>query len=149
MKKCNKCKEIKELTKFHKASGNKDGLRNDCNVCKGKIDKIYKKKNKEKLKIYYKKYRLEKRKDPKYIKKEKERYQKWYTAEYYQKYQTDNKIVAERKKMDQKRRRSELRDGYIKQMLINNTDLSYNDIPNEMVELKREQIKLIRAIRND
>lgn len=35
-KTCNKCKKIKNKSDFHKQSSNKDGLRNDCKLCRSK-----------------------------------------------------------------------------------------------------------------
>jgi hypothetical protein len=53
MKRCYKCKETKDLTKFSKCSRNKDGLQSKCKAC----EKQYFQDNKEKAKVYYKQYR--------------------------------------------------------------------------------------------
>tara|TARA_Y100000034_G_scaffold10547_1_gene11058 strand:+ start:163 stop:732 length:570 start_codon:yes stop_codon:yes gene_type:complete len=42
-----------------------------------------------------------------------------------------------------------LEDGYVKDTIIKRTSLTRADIPLEMVELKREHLKLTRAIKND
>jgi hypothetical protein len=61
MKTCNKCKEEKELTEFHKRSEMKDGLATICKACiKLKSQKWYQK-NREKVLAKQKKYTAENR----------------------------------------------------------------------------------------
>ena len=40
-----------------------------------------------------------------------------------------------------------LSDTYIKSLLAKNSSLSAKDIPNDLIEIKREQIKLLRVLR--
>ncbi|MEY4333737.1 MAG: hypothetical protein RLZZ196_2480 [Bacteroidota bacterium] len=44
----------------------------------------------------------------------------------------------------QKQRRENLHDLYVRQVLILDTDLKHSDIPQELVEIKRKQLKLYR-----
>lgn len=50
IKHCTKCGKDKLLTDFYKDTAKKDGLRNECKVCKNKADKIYREKNQKVLK---------------------------------------------------------------------------------------------------
>ena len=45
--------------------------------------------------------------------------------------------------------RKNLDDVYIKALLVQNSILTFKDIPLEMIKLKREQIKLLRTIRGE
>jgi len=62
MKKCSKCGGIKSIDEFHKDKYNKDGLRCSCKNCVKKYDskyyKIYYKKNRAKLIMKTKEYRM-------------------------------------------------------------------------------------------
>jgi len=46
MKKCPKCKELKEVSEFYKSKSTKDGLRTWCKVCNAKYNQEYKKSDK-------------------------------------------------------------------------------------------------------
>lgn len=54
MKICSKCKENKELNRFHKNRTNSDGLQAQCIDCKSIGNKIYVENNYEKYKNYHK-----------------------------------------------------------------------------------------------
>ena len=55
-KKCYKCNEIKYLEDFPNNKSKNDGKSSECKICKQKIDKLYRDKNKEKLKNYFYNY---------------------------------------------------------------------------------------------
>lgn len=85
LKKCTKCKELKEKNDFCKYKRNKDGLNHTCKGCVktyqdenseriGKVNKKYKQDNKEKIEQY--------REDNKDKARE---YQKQYWTPYYEK----------------------------------------------------------------
>jgi hypothetical protein len=44
---------------------------------------------------------------------------------------------------------AELKSGYLKELLARGSGLSHKDFPSEIVETKREQIRLLRAIRKN
>ncbi len=99
MKKCSKCKEEKELSKFNKDKKSKDGHRTQCMKCRSKLrkeyDKEYNKKNKEKINEYRKEWR-EKNK------------------EYFKEYREKNKEkIKERNKKYNKNNREKLNE-YVK-----------------------------------
>lgn len=52
MKKCSKCKEIKQLTEFYKHKSHPDGLTSECKIC----NKIYRDSNKLKIKERWSNY---------------------------------------------------------------------------------------------
>lgn len=56
-KQCTKCKETKEITKFHKQKKGKYGVKAQCKVCKNEFQKQYQQDNKEDLNEYQKKLR--------------------------------------------------------------------------------------------
>ena len=47
MKKCNVCKEKKELTEFNVMNRNPDGRAGECRVCKNERDRKYRAKKRE------------------------------------------------------------------------------------------------------
>jgi DNA mismatch repair ATPase MutL len=57
MKKCNKCDIEKPFEEFVKNKYSKDGITGTCKICASKIQKEYKKNNKEKVRESQKKYR--------------------------------------------------------------------------------------------
>lgn len=59
MKTCTKCNEEKELTEFHKASSNRDGLRYWCKPCVAEYKKRHYAENKEAKAEYDRRYRAE------------------------------------------------------------------------------------------
>lgn len=56
-KKCTKCKELKLINKFHEHKYGRFGVCSICKICKSKQDKLYQQANKDKIKIYHKKWR--------------------------------------------------------------------------------------------
>ena len=56
MKKCSRCKEIKDITNFNKNRFNKDGLHYYCKFCQNICNKLWRDKNKESRKDYFKKH---------------------------------------------------------------------------------------------
>jgi len=45
------------------------------------------------------------------------------------------------------KQRENLQDEYIKHLIVKNTSLSYPDIPQELIEIKRLQLKIIRELK--
>jgi len=74
MKKCSKCKELKDKSEFSICRRLKDGLRNECKKCDSERSRLYRENNVEKEKIrrrkkYLKNRELEIKKDTEYKKK--------------------------------------------------------------------------------
>lgn len=59
-----------------------------------------------------------------------------------------NKYKLYKKKTD-RQKSIRLTNSYIKEILIQYADLSFNDIPQELIELKRKQLLLKRKIKNN
>jgi len=53
-------------------------------------------------------------------------------------------LVKEQLKLAGRKKRLDMKDGYIRSLLAKRSTLSTKDIPQPLVELKREHIKLIR-----
>jgi len=145
-KKCSKCKEIKSLDKFYKNRKHPDGLHYECKTCHRK----YFIENKDKIKEYKKQYYL-KNKDTikEYLIKNKDKIK---VGNYKRgvKYRLNHKEeVKEYANKYAKKLRDELSDLYIKQRLTSNSPLSYKDIPQWLIEAKREELQLKRIIRKE
>jgi len=64
------------------------------------------------------------------------------------KYRISKKGKSKIYKRDKSYRES-ITDAYIKRLAIQKSNLSYSDVPQELIELKRKQLLLIRQIRNN
>ena len=110
----------------------------------------YRLKNYELLKDYNKEYRLKNRDRlaenlKEYYFKNKDIYR-----EKGAKYYSENKAVILKKgKIYYKKQSENLTDNYISQLLTKESNLSREDIPQWLIEAKRQQIKLQRIIRKD
>lgn len=128
-KKCSKCGEVKSLSAFSKDKSCKDGLYPQCKGCRkayrkanaGKIaeyNKTYQKANADKIAEYHKTYQKA-----------------------YEKANADK--IRERKKAYLKACVDNLTSRYIASKI----GLPISDIPPELIELKRTQLKLHRLIK--
>lgn len=78
-KQCTKCKEIKELSEFHKNKATKDGLSCWCKICGNKSTSAYKKSHPEKVKADRATYCL----------KHSEEIKKWHFNHYWENIETE------------------------------------------------------------
>ena len=166
-KKCSKCGEVKFVEEFRNNKSNKDGFSYWCKTCLSESRKLDYKKHKDKIKEYrdLNKERIRETEKSHY-KKNKKRLNAE-SREYYKKnrdkileltkkYQEENKDKIRQKakiyyKKNKKKRNAkcreyaeELSDGYIAVRIgISAKDIKY--IPPELIELKRNIIKLKRA----
>lgn len=127
-KRCSKCKEYKLLKKFSKRYDNrKCKHQSQCKVCSN-----------ERIRRYMKEYRLRS-----YVKAKKKKTRKTSDCKY--KKSTKGKI-ANRK---YEKKKSEILHGsYIRKLLTKKSCLSFQDIPQGLVEVKRLQLQLIRKLKN-
>ena len=164
-KQCGKCKEIKELEYFSKSQSS-------CKECQSIYWKQYYEKNKVRLtnnNIQWKKNNPEKvritrqkehiKNRDKYI----ERWNKHYYKDVKKSRETNNQyrkdhveIIQERDRIRGTKKRNNLTDQYVKEVLVKRTNLKTSDISDELVEigrkyieLRREHFKLIRIIKDD
>ncbi len=71
--------------------------------------------------------------------------EKW--KKYIKKWNKNNiKKVRKRRNKWLQKERKECGDGYIKKIIISNSILKYSDIPQQLVEIKKRQIKLRRKL---
>jgi len=56
---CTQCGELKSLNEYNLEPRNRDGYRSNCKVCKAKVDKSYRERNREKVKERLHKYYVE------------------------------------------------------------------------------------------
>lgn len=174
-KTCNICRVEKPITDFHKSKSQKFGVTSICKICacaKAKEwklnnpDKVlinrkkptevlknrerakeWAKNNPEKYKERQDKYRIE---NADALKAKKSNYQKenWDARKnYHKKWCNKNqKHVRTYCKTQLARSRKNLDDWYIRSMLSQNSTLKSSDIPQGLVEAKKEQIKIKRLI---
>ena len=150
---CSKCGRELGFDEFYKKK-DKHGVTSKCKVCTKEYNEEYRKKNKERMKEndskYYKEnkekikerhskyYKENKEKIKEYRKKNKER-----IKERHKKYREENK---ERIKEYKRNSKLQLNDPLIKQYLgFNNSQ----DVPQEVIEIKRLTIKLQRRLRHE
>ena len=123
MKKCSKCKEIKDISLFYKSKEKYRTHYSNCKICCDKTTMKWRKTNPDKYKAC-----------------EKRRIRIW----------TPDPVGRKRKIEKDRKRRKDMTNGYICELIVKRTeDLKIKDIPLEMIEAKREHLKLIRNIRDD
>lgn len=167
-KKCIKCYEIKDISFYSKSNlpHHKDGLLRQCKQCRSAYrKKSYKEspeqqnKNRTKAKQWqlnnperYKsnqdRYRIENKED---LKVKKSQYQKlnWEVRyKYMKEWNEKNKErVRFRNKTNLQKYRTNLADWYLKHIFIRKTNLKPSDVTDNITQAKREQIKIIRLIK--
>lgn len=105
LKLCSKCGEEKELEEFHKDSRLQSGRCSQCKTCKGKYDKYYRHKNKDKLKAYFREHYNANKDRIQACNRERYRANKHLLAEYYRKYYQENRGKIREYKRKYKRER--------------------------------------------
>ena len=147
-KKCTKCGEVKPLSEFKKYYyKGKPFLRNTCKACVNKMERARYWKD-DNIKIQAK---LRKREwNKKHPEKARETSRKW---------RNNNRDKAnalsvewvkknpDKQTFMQARLRNNLSDGYVKQQIKRQTGIPTANIPDDIIELKRLQIKLNRKIK--
>lgn len=125
-KRCSKCGKVKPIKRFSKRYDRKCGYHAQCKDCSNK-----------RIKQYMKEYRQRP-----YVKAKRKKTRQAYDY----KYKKSARGKVSNKKYEKKKTEN-LHDHYIKHLLIQNTTLSYSDIPQGLLEIKRLQIQLIRKIK--
>ena len=172
MKVCSTCKLELPLTDFYKSKSKKDGFYQECKTCNKKRLAKYRRDNKEKIAESSAKYRRDNKEKitsraAKYYRDNPEKYSDYYkknrekileiSIKYSQthkkqisNYKTIYKRLNPEKSYDavrkcHKKYVSECTDNYLIKIIKRNTNLSPNKIPQDLIELKREQILLKRT----
>jgi len=138
-KQCGKCKEIKLVKLFTKRTANTQngGYGSWCKDCHNAYGKQHRKDNPKKYKAWKRNWEdnnKQKRNEMNRNFRKTNKFKKWIKP--YVKIQWKNAI-------------DNLSDYYVRGLLSKRTLLQNKDIPDEIVELKREQIKLVRAIKDE
>jgi hypothetical protein len=119
MKRCNTCKQEKARTDFYKLKTSKDGLNGQCKECYSARIKKWRKDNPEKRTAHKKKWRAD----------------------------NPEKVNAMQRRAG-KNDAANLTDGYVRKKIVQAVDgLTAEDIPDIMVELKRNEIKIERILK--
>lgn len=125
IRKCNECNISKPFSEYPKKKDCRHGITGKCKKCANKRGRDYRRNISPEQKLRNQEKHREWRKRNPISKAEKEKARQY--------------ILNQRK---------ELSDTYIKSLLTKNTSLSFKDITQEMIDLKRLQVKLIRKSRN-
>jgi len=162
-KKCSKCGEVKAVSEFYKDKYSKDGVRSSCKECKKQYYKANNEKilgqkkqhykaNKKKIKKYNKQYQQANKEKIKEHRKQYYQANKEQIKEYNkQYYQANNEQIIEQKKQYDQDNINKLGDTYIKDIIRKQTNgmLKASDMPEELIELKRNNIILKRKIKDN
>ena len=138
-KQCSKCKEFKDLSMFSKSKGAKDNLYPCCKSCSNIINKSYRINNIDKIKererSFHKSNKEKQNKIAKdYYHRNKEVMQKQ-SMEYHKK---NHNAILKSNRTKGRLKVINLDDRYIKQLICNTSNLTHRDIPQEVVEAKRQ-----------
>jgi len=101
--------------------------------------------NKNKI-PYYTCYKKKSERDKLYINNNREHFRKLYRKNS-KKYNKTEKFKIWSRQY-QNNMTKNLSDRYVKSLIVKDENLSFKDIPQDLVELKREQLRLFRDIRN-
>jgi len=153
MKRCPKCERVLPKTEFHRDKTNRDGLHCACKGCRKEIDSAWYKANLEKVKSSCSAWRRansEKMKstrsawdkaNPEKIKSYRRRWDK-----------ANPEKVKELETQRRAQQQKDLTPGAVKNQIVNSMRyngiyISRSSIPEDLIQAKREQLKLARAIR--
>lgn len=161
---CSKCLTEKNFTEFYKNKSAKSGLKNICIDCNYEKDKKYRFENKEKIADRHKRYMAKNKKKIAEYHKIYKADNKERIAEHNKRYEVKNKEkIAERKKryavknkekineLNKKYSKNsalELKNYYVRSLITkSNQTLKQAPIPQSLINLKREEIKIKRLIK--
>ena len=151
MKRCSTCCKLKRLLYFRLSKYGELGVSSKCIACKEKVDAVYRSRNRIKATQYARIYR-EKNKE-KLVEIRKLRL--WRIRKAQNKWRSenrerDNEVKRNYAKIFYARHKDALSDIYIRRALNfvrGGVKLRNNQIPQELIELKRNQLKLARLIK--
>ena len=152
---CSKCGEEKLLKEFNLQISGKYGRYSWCKICASDLNKKYRKQNRDKILEYGKEYHKQNQdkrnlESKEYYKQNRDKilkYRKEYREQNQDKRKEYYKQNQDKRKEYYKQNRDKLEDNYIKNSLSNISGIKFKDISPELIEAKREQIKLYRLIK--
>lgn len=119
MKKCSRCKEMKAASEYYRNKRAKDGLNGHCKACHALKVKEYRQRHPDRRKAHKKKWRAE----------------------------NPEKVNAMQRRAG-KNDAANLTDGYVRKKIVQGVEgLAAGDIPDILVQLKRNEIKIDRLIK--
>ncbi len=134
----------------------KQYISHSCIILVKERDKKWKSENPEKRKIIYKKSKDKVKDTEEYKIKNNQRVRAWYKLNKEQAIQNSKNAKLrnpEKYKMfslvKNRKEVANLGDNYIKSLLSKDKELSFKDIPQQLVEIKRKQLLLTRQIKNN
>lgn len=165
---CTKCGVKKSLDSFAKSKKGKYGRRSQCRDCERfditKRTMAWKRRNPTKVKTARAKYSGKHReairaKGREYARENREEIRRKYREKHPKRIKTKRIQTLSEIEQDKAQKRKWVRgycrresaaitDRYIRKRLANKTDLKVGDFPDELVKLKRDQIKLRRGLKN-
>jgi hypothetical protein len=144
-KPCSVCKKVKDVTLFGRDKNYKHGYSSKCKEClyaKGKADR-------EANPTYRHDYYIANKESSNAQSREWYQKNKDYKNAMNKKWvQNNREVMREYHRKAQQKERSELGDSYIRKTLSQYSTIGRADIPQYLVEAKREHIKLTRSIKN-
>jgi hypothetical protein len=156
MKICTKCKSQKEKERFRSKKESKDGLRPWCRECESQ----HRKANREKENKRYAEWTMKNSEHVRIKASEYRKNNKVKVNEYKKKWRYENKDAVnnsrkkwinnnrEKKKVIDKKASEVMSDFYISNMIVKYTKMDRKDVPKELIELKRLQLKITRELRS-
>lgn len=152
---CSKCGYCKPLEMFPNDKRNKDGTAGDCRDCRAAKTRAWRDSNREHLLAYAKTEKaLARNRRWKVNHKERmsEYRAKWYlenrahSISYSSKYYAENQEYVAKRLDKRKADSATLHKSYIRRIL-SNSGINPKEAPNELIELKRDHIQLVRLTR--
>tara|TARA_B100000508_G_C11441770_1_gene269154 strand:+ start:821 stop:1312 length:492 start_codon:yes stop_codon:yes gene_type:complete len=147
---CRDCNKNKDINLFYNRKSSKDGKSYICKDCKREINFIYRKNNKEKIRLTKQKYsktdRAKKLKRESYYRNiESIRKKDRIRGKIYREKNRD-KITSYLRNLKRKYTK-DLHDTYIKQLIVKRSVLRPSEIPQEYIDAKKEHLKLKRHLK--
>lgn len=147
---CKKCGEEKHVSLMSKNKYMKNGYNNMCKECRRKYLKSYRNNNKKKLSEYFAEYRIKNKetilkKEANYRDNNKERINN--NNKRYSLKPNVKKHIVEYKRKYKERARNNLTDIYIKDLISSNTKIQRNNIPQILIDVTREKIRIQRYLK--
>lgn len=139
---CTNCKEDAPLSNYYKDAKGKNGLRSFCKKCENEKKNVYYHANKSKPEVKEKVYIRRRKWLDNNRERERENYRKLYKK---------NPDIRAKKRVYDRNRMANLDDWYVAKLLVlqTNNTLNIEDVPPDLIEIKRNVLKLKRKRKNN
>jgi len=146
-KRCTKCGEVggKDGCGFHKDGRKKDGLKSQCKICRLHSGREWRKNNREKVRQVRREYCKNNREKVNQASRERRKNNPEKVRQVNRKYYKNNpEKVKQASKKRGKNNLEKLNDVYIKKRLSRQFNIISKDTTQQLIDLKREQLKKYR-----